>query len=405
MRRTNPLCATPAFVSVGCHRIPEAVVTALVLDLESILSSEERDCMRHTLSRAFTLASTGRPARAARAADQPQPLGTIVVPGGHTQPIPFGVEFKKGESYRIVASGSVTHRFYDYPNHDPTQPAVYSGSVTFDPLFCYAGDGYIGYGLSCSPPVSAQANYGNNVLHDQVSVGGQVHDQVLIGGIWPTFLPRPSYDQGNTYTLAWTPQADSTLAFYDGWMDSSNNAGYSVSAGAWTIKIYGPDTETVKFAASLHHRAHARHAFEVTNALGVGQVVVPTPKEGEHKVKSTSAKGTIKFHKLKVSTKGVLLLDETSLTLRVKSAVFFPDVGGAPLLHINVVVTKSAGTDACPEGSPGTVALIDGEPTGEGDAFGIHIPACKLTEEFHGKPGGGAGKAGFVTVAITVVKP
>jgi hypothetical protein len=392
---------------------------ALALDFESILSSEERDCMRHTLSRAFTLGrvigilavgaaalalpgtSTGRPARAARAADQPQPLGTIVVPGGQTQPIPFGVEFKKGESYRIVASGSVTHRFYDYPNHDPTQPAVYSGSVTFDPLFCYAGDGYIGYGRSCSPPAPVGRDWGNVVLSSQVIVGAQIQsDQPLWAGVSPNFFDRNiGYDPSNTYELVWTPQADNTkLAFYDKWMDSSNNAGYSVSAGAWTIKIYGPSTETVKFGVSEkgHHPGEGK-AFVRTSTLGVGQVVVPAPQENELKVTATSAKGTIVFQKLKVSPHGIRLFDDT-VKLAVKGADFYPfGIPGAEYaLKLAVSVTKSLDTVTISDG---------GSIPNASDKLHIGIAKCGLNDAFFGKDGGGEGKYGHVTVAITVVKP
>jgi hypothetical protein len=362
--------------------------------------------MRHTLSRAFTLGrvigilavgaaaltlpgtSTGRPAaRGVQPPEQCAPAGnvvcdhlleTVTVPGGSTG-VPTTTVFSPDQAYRFVVSGFV-HRHSD-PNF----------SWNDDLFYCFGGTPQWG----CTTPQFprwASLDFS----------GGFATATELLATLWVQF---PPYSDSHEYQIPVTvgnttdvlPPLSGKLTFSDGFV------GGAQSSGAWTIQIYGPNTETVKFAASLHHRAHARHAFEVTNALGVGQVVVPIPKEGEVSVKSTSAKGTIKFHKLKVSTKGVLLLDETSLTLGVKSAVFFP--GGAPLLDINVVVTKSAGTDACPKGSPGTVVLGDGELTGEGDGFGIHIPACKLKETFNGKPGGGAGKAGFVTVAITVVKP
>jgi hypothetical protein len=375
--------------------------------------SEERGGMRHTLSRAFTVGrgigilaagaaalalpgtSTGRPAaRGVAPLDDCAPAGTIVcdqlldtivVPAGSTG-VPSKIDFSPNQPYRWVVSGVV---------HRQGPPGTYSGDVQWNEDLFY-----------CFGATPKTASYFNCITTPQPSPfdalrwsGGAGTGSV--SSLWGIRLP---YSDTNTYEVPFTsggfthvvPPLSGTLTFSD--HDTSD-----ISSGAWTIKIYGPSTETVKFAASLHHRAHARHAFEVTNALGVGQIVVPTPKETS--VKSTSGKGTIKFHKLKVSTKGVLLLDETNLTLAVKSAVFFPNVGGAPLLDINVVVTKSAGTDACPKGSPGLVVLGDGELTGEGDAFGIHIPACKLKEAFNGKPGGGAGKAGFVTVAITVVKP
>jgi hypothetical protein len=379
--------------------------------------------MRHTLSRAFTVGgligvlavgaaaltlpgtSTGRPARPGRTSVG-KLLETIVVPAGQTAPITAATTFKKGTSYTFVVSGSVTGTF-QCCDGDPI-----TNSFSFDPIFCYDSSGTFFNAAfnTCASPRRVD-NFGS--IGTDSGLQAQPIPSIPNSNPWvidKEFLelhgivttPPTAYEPSHTYTLQFTPPVDLGLAFSDGSYWARNAA----ESGSWTIQIYGPSTETVKFGAALHHQAHERrHAFEVTNALGVGQIVVPTPKEGEFSVKSTSAKGTIKFHKLKVSTKGVLLLDETSLTLGVKSAIFSPDYGGKPILDVKVVVTKSAGTDACPKGSPGTVVLVDGEPTGEGDAFGINIPACKLKEEFHGKPGGGAGKAGFVTVAIIVVKP
>jgi hypothetical protein len=373
--------------------------------------------MRHTLSRAFTVGrligilvvgaaalalpgtSTGRPAaRAVQPPEQCAPAGnvvcdhlleTVTVPAGSTGD-PSKIDLPPGQPYRLVVSGFVT------------RGGPSSGFSWNQDLFYCFGELPAGQVGPCSTGTLALASRG-------LVIDGGVLEFYSVRNLWSQ---PPPYSDSHEYQIP-VPVGNLPLVQqpFSGTLSFSDYAsGYPSSGGSFTVKIYDSNTETVRFLfTEQHHRLLKKHAFLLTHTLGGGTVVVPIPKDipgsATQYVDSTSAKGTITYHKAKFSPHNVLLLDEDKLTLSVKKAVVVGDLVGQVFrvyaLDLDVVVTKSS-TDSCPLGSTGRVDIVDNQGEAHSsDSLDISIPACKLNDKFVGKPGGG----GSVAVAITVDKP
>jgi hypothetical protein len=375
--------------------------------------------MRPTLSRAFTLGraigilaagaaslalpgtSTGRlAARSVQPPEQCAPVGnvvcdhlleTVTVPAGSTG-VPTETDFSPDQPYRFVFGG-VIHVQGGHLADD---------HFDVDNLYCFNGI------LNCTSPIPK----GGGGLY---ASGGSLGAGFSVADNWwrpATATSYPPYSASNSYeSPALIGGSAETPPQLSGKITFSSHPFYQPpeqETGAWTIEIFGPSTETVKFAVSQKgHHPGERKAFVRTSTLGVGQVVVPAPQGEELRVTSTSAKGTIVFQKLEVSPHGIRLFDDT-VKLAVKRADFYPfGVPGAQYaLKLVVSVTKSVDTHECPLAATGTVTITDGGSIPKAsDKLHIGIAKCGLNDLFFGKAGGGEGKYGHVTVAITVVKP
>jgi hypothetical protein len=263
---------------------------------------------------------------------------------------------------------------------------VFSGTETFSSSSChYAFDAFYSF-QGCGGAISPGKS-----------------PALLFNGVDPTNgLPYPPYGASHTYTL--------TTSKLSGKLTISTYAKQKPpccpdASGSFTIEIFqvGEPTETVKFGvAQKGHQVLQRSAFELTSTVGVGNLVVPVPAPSEYKVHSTGARGTIRYHKVKFSAKGTLLLDEDKITLRVKRGTFSPG-RVSRVVELDVVVTTTEDRERCPTGSIGTVLLTDNG--GDKDYMSIKIPACKLHDTFQGAAHGGSGKLGFVNIVIDEVTP
>jgi hypothetical protein len=365
--------------------------------------------MRHTLSRAFALGrvigilaagaaalalpgtSTGRPAaRSVQPPDRCAPAGNVVCDHLLEPPItvtPGGsqtteTDFAADQPYRFVVSGVMHYQ-------DPNTPELHFDADLVD---CFNGPSYF-----CASPRLLQTGQG------LFASGGSLGAGLTVASWWSPF---PPYSDSHSYEIPNLIGGSATAPPepLSGTITFSDRPYYNYqNSGAWTVKIYGSSAETLTFAVSQsgHHPGEGK-AFVRTSTLGVGQVVVPIPKENQLKVTATSAKGTIVFQKLKVSPHGIRLFDDT-VKLAVKRAGFYPSL---QTLKLAVTVTKSLDAHDCPLAATGTVTIQDGG-SGSKASDGLHIAIakCGLNDLFFGKAGGGEGKYGHVTVAITVVKP
>ena len=130
-------------------------------------------------------------------------------------------------------------------------------------------------------------------------------------------------------------------------------------------------TTTIRFSLSEKGHLAVPNGRELTRASGSGTLTIEgTPQENGPLSKSTSATGTIRFHRWRVV--GGRVIDEDNLTMDVLSGLYhFTQKFSSAQLNFKVTTSDPKEKDNCPVGSTGASGALDGKVKSQPDSYSI----------------------------------
>jgi hypothetical protein len=175
-----------------------------------------------------------------------------------------------------------------------------------------------------------------------------------------------------------------------------------VGAGIAGGSLAAKQTTTIRFSLTeKSHRALGK-GRELTQSSGSGTLTLSETPQVNALYHSTSATGTIVFHRWKVVAGRVI--DENNLTLNVTAGTYrFTKTSSAAVLQVSVTKTDAKETDSCPVGTTGDLGLLDGR-AGQPDDLGVNR-LCGADGHHDIDYGGFKGRHAAVTITVKPETP
>jgi hypothetical protein len=171
--------------------------------------------------------------------------------------------------------------------------------------------------------------------------------------------------------------------------------GAGIASGSLSAEPYAAkQTTTIRFSVSEKGHRRLSKGRELTRTSGSGTLTLAETPQVNALYHSTSATGTIVFHRWRVVARHVI--DEDNLTLNVTSGTYrFTKTSSSAVVQVSVTKTDAKETDICPVGTTGELGLLDGR-AGQPDTLGINNLCGQHDIDYGGFKGRRA------TVSITV---
>jgi len=166
-----------------------------------------------------------------------------------------------------------------------------------------------------------------------------------------------------------------------------------------TASLAAKQTTTIRFSLTeKSHRALSK-GRELTQSSGSGTLTLSETPQLNAFYHSTSATGTIVFHRWKVV--GGRVIDEDNLTLNVTSGTYrFTKTTSTAVFLVSVTKTDAKETDSCPVGTTGDLGLLDGR-AGQPDDLGVN----RLCGQHDIDYGGFKGRRAALTITVKPETP
>jgi hypothetical protein len=168
-----------------------------------------------------------------------------------------------------------------------------------------------------------------------------------------------------------------------------------VFASSALAQVDASKQTTIHFSFTETHRPHAK-GREWTRGSGSGTLTLADTPQVNVPYKSTSATGTLQFHRWKVV--GQHVVDEDNVTLDVVSGQYrFTKTSSTAVVEVKVTKTDPSEKDSCAVGSTGEFGLLDGIGKVQTDTFSVNR-LCGLHDANYG---GLTGKPALVVITVT----
>jgi hypothetical protein len=171
----------------------------------------------------------------------------------------------------------------------------------------------------------------------------------------------------------------------------------ALSGGLSAAPYAARQTTTIRFSLSeKSHRALSK-GRELTQSRGSGTLTLADKPQVNAVYHSTSATGTIVFHRWR--TVGHRVIDEDDVTMNVVSGTYrFTKTSSTAVVQVSVTKTDATETDNCPVGAAGELGILDGR-AGQPDGLGVN----RLCGQHDIDYGGFKGRRAAVSIAVRPV--
>jgi hypothetical protein len=153
--------------------------------------------------------------------------------------------------------------------------------------------------------------------------------------------------------------------------------GAGAASGSLSAALYiAKQTTTIRFSVSEKSHRMSSKGRELTLASGSGTLTLGETPQVNAVYHSTSANGTIVFHRWRIVAHHVI--DEDNLTMNVVSGTYrFTKTTSTAVVQVAVTKTDPKESDNCPMGSTGELGILDGRIAAQPDALTRPLRAAR----------------------------